>query len=551
MGSINKLAWRLSLIFIGVVLLRGGKTKWKFFALKYYLVDSVIVDVIDSMDVTDDHINATNNVVPVPAVMDSKYATDLNTMNSSVPTKSLYNNYDAFRSPQTRCRHELEVWQNKNYDKWISEDEPWMEWAWELTEEHENHQTGEPHYVALIISANLGQKNKIDLDALEWFWQDQYGNNFTTRNDSYRKNRKGRFYLHMDPPVDAEKMGWHEESESIRLMNRTFSKSRQSTKRATKGRSVPAFIWSKATASTKSLLYDIRPYLKCNQIERMNPPPSHIKIGACVVRFWGQHDLMAEWLAYHRMIGIQHFWLFVSEDFDNFILKSNLPRHDPDITYIPYNYRWFDHMHLKPDAKPGWKGEALFQPSGNNQCLFMAKTYNLDWIITPDVDEFIAVEDPVLNESFPLQSVLEKVEQQYGENVGSFCMPSFAYKWNVLKESTDSFELSIDFTYRRNKTLGDKGGGRKCFYKPRIVKDVSVHYRNVGGKEVKLNHAGICLHHYRTPLVGHPLKETSSLASYPSLRDIYRKKILQALRSSNATLPNFHAHMGDRNEDKK
>ena len=77
-------------------------------------------------------------------------------------------------------------------------------------------------------------------------------------------------------------------------------------------------------------VYDLRPYLKCDRIEtEIDRPPPGTKIGMCV-RFRGDHHLIPPFIAYHRLIGVEHFWFYVNEEFD----LSDLPV-APYLTYVP------------------------------------------------------------------------------------------------------------------------------------------------------------------------------------------------------------------------
>lgn len=125
------------------------------------------------------------------------------------------------------------------------------------------------------------------------------------------------------------------------------------------------------------------------QTERPRP---ETKIGLCV-RFCGDHHLVPPFIAYHRLIGVEHFWFYINEVFN----ITDLPMAS-DVTYVPYRFVWSDH-HNKSRWNYGngvvgpWKfrrnGHSFWQPTAMQQCLYRSKRYGLDWIMANDIDEYL------------------------------------------------------------------------------------------------------------------------------------------------------------------
>lgn len=482
--------------------------------------------------------------------------------------------YNRFNTPATKCRLEIEPWQNHNIDRWISHpDTPLVEWVWELTNEK-----GLTYYRGLLnVLWCGGKENKTcteesakEIASWKWTWQDHYGDD------------------HDAGPLEVSDLLFE-----ARLYFNLFPSKKDSDDQDWKKR--PKFIWPTTKQGTTLTVYDLEPYLRCNIIEKENPPPPTAKIGACITRFWGQHDLMPEWITYHRMLGIQHFFFFVSEPFQN--IQESMPGNETDITYIPYNYTWDAHkekgtseMVTTPTGWSGAGGENWFQNAANNQCLHMGKQYGFDWMISPDVDEYIAILDRDIkhfSHPSPLQQYFQmyhpskakeasRKKQKHMLEGSQVCLYGAGYGKHPNENPEDGkFELTIDFTWRRHAKLGNgegfyngnngAHGRKKCFYNPKVVTDVGVHSalgvagtgyisnsRHVLETVTAANRHKIQLMHFRSPtlgvtelpgaLKGKKRVQVDELQPDTRVRDMYRKKVLQELKRRNWPTPNFGKH---------
>ena len=532
-------------------------------------------------------------------------------MDQTLPSTSAATTTAAFS-----CRKALEPWQNANIHDWMEYKAPWVEWIWELQDtngadfpqeqaailqnRHLNSNTTTTtvrprvYYLVLLltIDTGLGNHRPNVLADLPWTWQDVEGNTFAATpvlRNRMVEPKNGRVYLRLDPPLPPPSTNESSTSESLRMPQ-------------------PKYLWQGSINRTatmmepsSSIMYDLEPYLKCSRLDQQFPPQASsslttttssppnrnntVKIGACLTRFWGQLDLLPEWIAYHRLVGIQHFWLFVTDTNDTalwqFMAAQHATNRQEDITLIPYNYTWAGHRHKRPASyQMKFGGESLFQPAAANQCLYLAKLYALDWVIVPDIDEYIAVlkYPPFLNHSqdnhnnntstSPLQKYLQPYESD--PNVGQICMKGVAFGRHTTKEkplgvengdgvtiatSTSvptNFQVTIDFTHRLNKTLGVTGDRQKCWYRPRMVQDAWIHLaRKHFGQKIMAVADDMDLYHYRTPILGvyddthlYTNKNATDVwVSYPELRDWYRASVVQALQDSQLAFPNFTAHM--------
>lgn len=270
-------------------------------------------------------------------------------------------------------------------------------------------------------------------------------------------------------------------------------------------------------------------------------------------------------LTYHRMIGIDHFYLLVAEPFEN--IQNTMPQYEKDITYVPYNYTWTNHKHNGNRNMItnvwGWRaqGEIWFQNSANNQCLNLAKHHGLDWVITPDADEWVAVQDPSIPHFTTPPPLKQYFEKYHPKPTATTQVKVSGGGWGrhpQLETKTSKFELTIDFTYRRDRKLGNENnletgagacGRLKCFYNVDAVEHVRIHagvQEGVSKGEVA-NTDHIELNHFRNPWLGVPRNtrgdvKADQLVSYPELRDMYRDKLDADLRRLNWAFPDFKAH---------
>jgi hypothetical protein len=390
-----------------------------------------------------------------------------------------------------QCRLDIEKWLNPKIDEALEAKDrpPFLEWVWEMN----------GYYLVLLFHPYTPTESKFM--KAKWNWRDQFGNDYTgfVRRNS-PKNR-GRIYVQLDLPA---------------FSNGT----------SVPGSSVPVELWPSliAPADNKTVeipIYDLQLMVKCDKLEKDNPPPSHVKLGACV-RFQGQHELVAQWIEYHRLIGMQHFWLFLNEPFD----IQDLPQAD-DITYVPYNFAWRDHANHSA-LEPDFFGANFWQTTAQNQCLYRLKRYGLDWFTTLDLDEYIWIDELRSMESTdspPLQKFLSKFEHQ--KDIGALEIGGWGFGRNKeLEPKNKTYELVVDYTYRSREPAG---GRVKCLYQAQVAEDISVHWVYKGGRTISLNISEIRLNHYKRPHDGVFRGRESELRADSSLPDKYRERILMGL----------------------
>jgi hypothetical protein len=187
-----------------------------------------------------------------------------------------------------QCRLDIEKWLNSKIDEALEAGDrapPFLEWVWEMN----------GYYLVLLFHSYAPKESLLMFRKARWNWRDQFGNNYTGSVRRYSERNRDGIYVQLDLPAFSDGT-------------------------SVSGSSVPVELWPSeiiAPGDNNTVeipVYDLQLMVKCDKLEKDNPPPSHVKLGACV-RFRGQHKLVAQWIEYHRLIGMQHFWIFLNEPF--------------------------------------------------------------------------------------------------------------------------------------------------------------------------------------------------------------------------------------------
>jgi len=310
-------------------------------------------------------------------------------------------------------------------------------------------------------------------------------------------------------------------------------------------------------------VYNLEVPLECDRLEEQETSNIHEKnkIGACI-RFKGEFDRLhiPQWIEYHRLLGIKHFWVYINEEWNVTGLYNQ-----SYITYMPFDLNWKNHVssfpHHYTDAKP-----KLSQEPASWQCMFNARKYNYDWIITTDVDEYMYVPKNnnkninVNNEtttttttintvsSSPLQSYLTRFDPKQYSSLIMNSIPFGRNRWSEpdpLEPQPSSLDhtssLLIDYVWRRDLNLSEYPLYRhKQIYNPQHVWSIGVHYCWVaeGKKDVVLKpDEGLFLQHYKLAKMGvyknfekNMIKSVDDIRIDTELRDTYRGDLIAAMK---------------------
>ena len=301
-----------------------------------------------------------------------------------------------------------------------------------------------------------------------------------------------------------------------------------------------------------------------------SPPP---QVGACLIT-WGDKSRQAlhEWIVYHRLLGVSHFWIHINEDWNT--TYNNPTMNLSYVTYIPYNYHYRDYV---PDA-----GGAVFpwQQTMQMRCLWNAKKFGFDWVITTDSDEFLDISDPdiihrnstavidplsvsladatAVTEDAPLLQFLRRFN---AEKIGSLILASVPYgdhktnKTNFLtvvphdNTTSDSppiktsIVLKMDQVWRNRDLKHTKYKRQKMVYSVPTAASIGIHYllkcsaahdpdRQVGCQMTHVEQTSLFIRHYREARTRTGIlynNNITALAPDPRLPEQYRHTVLAVM----------------------
>ena len=403
-----------------------------------------------------------------------------------------------------KCRLGLEQWLGPKIDDWLEADLPLLDWVWIREEKDKNNDdTVYSFYQAMFQVVHLNKERRHLFHTSTWYCQDEQQQLQLASTNMIENKIRDKIFVRCNT-------------------NKSF---------------VPTHIYPSGNIFGNAVdapptKYELTPILKCDRLELAHSPSKKkaVKFGACL-KFRGDGDrkLIPQWIEYHRLIGIQHFWVFVNEPFD----LKRLPVVPDDVTFIPYNYTWRDHGMNHSTFRAYRNGNNFWQSPALNQCLYKAKRYGVEWFITTDTDEYVWVTDQEsTTKNFPLQSFLEKLSPQT-RNVGALIMNSIPFGRNKkLEHENKTFELTMDYTYRHQQdTPWDVKHHRwKCIYHSPVAELISVHNLDQGGEKMYMDATThIRVNHYKDPAAGVYQAISRKQKADSSLPDKYRKLVLEAL----------------------
>jgi hypothetical protein len=268
--------------------------------------------------------------------------------------------------------------------------------------------------------------------------------------------------------------------------------------------------------------YNTTPYQRCDELRYMKeknllpkisgtkgrkPATQQPRLGVCTsIRGENNRAIVDQWIEYHRMIGVDHFFVYVNEEWNDLSL---LPQR-PYVTYIPFDYCLCNHLevikeHNRSDLNHGvyWKQYPFFQELINTHCLQHAKRLNFDWITTHDVDEYIHVMPP--NSSLPkfLGKLLDESSTFNNAEISSLIMKSRPYGKNPSSPNDTQHPLLIDYVWIKNSTIGTDR--QKLVVNAKLVNYLDVHGTKGEHKKVDIKldpSSQLYIHHYKNPEKG-------------------------------------------------
>lgn len=210
------------------------------------------------------------------------------------------------------------------------------------------------------------------------------------------------------------------------------------------------------------------------------------QLAICAI-FKNETPWMKEWLEYHRLIGVDHFYLYNNDSTDHYAELL-----DPYVKEgIVELIEWCSCDAHKIMDNTGTAHEP-YQTAAYNECLKKRALGKAKWVAVVDIDEFIV---PVSG----LKSFHQLLDKMAKKGVGSLKM-----HWKIFGTSNvwnlNSDELLIEkLTHRAPNDL-EQNKHVKSIHRPEAVEFCYIHHAklNKGFKKKRLDPETFRIHHYWT-----------------------------------------------------
>lgn len=269
---------------------------------------------------------------------------------------------------------------------------------------------------------------------------------------------------------------------------------------------------------------------------------TNVTVGMCTsIRGSTARSLLREWVAFHRLLGVDYFRIYVNEPWSPALSSRQLTAFDHVVTWIPFDF----HMDY---YRPNWKLEfSYFQTAINTDCLYQARRHGWDFVLTTDVDEFLHVTDVRLASSTTRDALRHLLATLPRDVPGWMLSPVFYGAHPSGNESThydDAIDgrrrrSLLDYTWRlKTPSLADFTGryGRvKNIYRPWLVDYALVHTAFCRGQDCPLIPLQVdtemYLQHYKDPERGpfRAVQKRLPVQHDDVLRRRYRDAVLKRL----------------------
>ena len=196
------------------------------------------------------------------------------------------------------------------------------------------------------------------------------------------------------------------------------------------------------------IVYNVEENLECIKTDPILFP-SLLKYAACTaIRGEGNRELLHQWIQYHRLIGVEHFFVYINEPLNE---MAGLYSH-PYVTYIPFDY------------EP--KHSFYFQATWQNDCIYRAKNASVTWVGIHDIDEYF---EP-MEEPYQIADVLD---QYNPDETASIAIGN--NWWGPHPEETETHEnaeILMDYVWRAPNLKGP----HKNIVSPKLIDYYYVHW---------------------------------------------------------------------------
>jgi hypothetical protein len=237
---------------------------------------------------------------------------------------------------------------------------------------------------------------------------------------------------------------------------------------------------------------------KPNEIASSVDDENSLTVAAAVIVFRMDVHRALEWITYHRIIGIDHFFLYMMNS-EAELAEAWWPDL-PYVTYVPWN---LTPLKLIKDSR---ENIFLYQAAAQNDIIHRGRVLGLHWITYNDMDEYL-----VLKGNYTLKKYLSAASFPViqGETVAFGNGPGITTRQTML----------LNYTYRSVATFGKVRC--KSLIRPTHVDYYDIHWarRVTGPIHMASPQAELWFHHYKSaekgpfvsPLHNKALMEDTSL----------------------------------------
>lgn len=198
-------------------------------------------------------------------------------------------------------------------------------------------------------------------------------------------------------------------------------------------------------------LYCLSIFLLCHKLESKQQFKYEL---SAVAMFQNEAPYLKEWIEYHRMVGVQHFYLYNNSSTDNFLEVLN--------PYIRKNI-----VELKEWPSPDDQNWIEFQCAAINDAIAISKD-KTNWLALIDIDEFIVPHHT--NSLHKFLQPYDKIEGVAGVVI-NWQMFGTSHIWEIPPGM-----LMIESLIRKAKKTCHHNQNQKSIVKPRYCCGNWIHY---------------------------------------------------------------------------
>lgn len=272
--------------------------------------------------------------------------------------------------------------------------------------------------------------------------------------------------------------------------------------------------------------YDLQEHIRCDKKIQANEHPiakmanSHSQVlGACTMILDTEDpSKVLQWVEYHRLIGIDHFWIYINGKSIGRWQNNSPLSLKPYITFVPY------------ETSRGSSG-FWYQQAQQNECIYRSRSYGVSWLGLLDIDEYFHITMPSnldtngVGEEILPPTLLDLIETiPNNTDIGGIQFKNCFYG---RRKKENKYPLLLDYTSR---TICTAYGREKNMIRPLNVDYFSVHMITTGEKTVQLDPSTQgYIQHFKGADSNIYKLVNNSIFTDTSLQDMYREKLLKAI----------------------